>query len=55
MMKTTPSTTGATPPAKVKSSDGTGERSQRTLNGIPMGKRDGKGEGCNVKGRGKKY
>ena len=47
-MKTTPSTTGATAPARVKSSDGTGERAQRTLNGVAMGKRDGKGQGCSV-------
>ena len=53
-MKTTPSTTGATPPKGAKASDGTGERSQRTLNGVPMGKRDGKGQGCSVKGRGAK-
>ena len=53
-MKTTPSTTGASAPKAAKSSDGTGERSQRTLNGIPMGKRDGKDRGASVKGRGAK-
>ena len=53
-MKTTPSTTGATAPKAAKSSDGSGERSQRTVNGIAMGKRDGRGQGCNVKAGGKK-
>lgn len=48
-MKTTPSTTGATAPKAAKSSDGSGERSGRILNGVAMGKRDGRGQGCNVK------
>lgn len=50
-MKTTPSTTGATPPKAAKSSDGSGERSGRIVNGVAMGKKDGSGQGVKLSGK----
>lgn len=50
-MKTTPSTTGATAPKAAKSSDGSGERQGRIVNGIAMGKADGRGNPPKISGK----